>query len=157
MTAVRAAVSSPNSPTEACSPPPEPCHPALGVQVSCLAAFPLFIPQQATYAPSTLWGAVLPRSRVANPRSPILTTPSPPLMKMLSDFRSLQVQPGTGGACPRLQALIVWDEVDWGCICCRQTFKGRRLRGSPVDDGGLVAMQVNKATQDLPCPVLEHL
>ena len=66
-------------------------------QLTCKLAVwqpPPLHPQQAAYSPSTLCGAVLPRSRVANPRSPILTTPSPPLIKMLSDFKSLQVQPG---------------------------------------------------------------
>ena len=38
--------------------------------------------------PSTDCGAVLARSSVASPRSPILTTPSLPLMKMLSHLRS---------------------------------------------------------------------
>jgi len=39
-------------------------------------------------APSTDCGAVRARSSVARPRSPILTTPWAPLMKMLSHFRS---------------------------------------------------------------------
>ena len=44
--------------------------------------------------PSTLCGAVRARSMVAKPRSPILTTPSQPLMKMLSDLRSRWMMEG---------------------------------------------------------------
>lgn len=40
--------------------------------------------------PMTLRGADMPRSRVANPRSPIFSSPDAPFTKMLSHLRSLR-------------------------------------------------------------------
>ena len=88
------------------------------------------------------------RMMVASPRSPILTSPEDPLMKMLSLFRSRWI---TGGLCPwrYIRPLRIWNAqrlTTRGSRClCFFRYLGRR-DGMDRRDGGARGRSVRLLT-----------